>query len=121
MKPIPAISILLLCILFLAVPAAAADDNFPEVQFAGTGESSYTDLLPADLLTKNINEMFGAKNLREIAEQHAVRFSLGKQSEVIRPVTLDDNETETPAPTDTPATTQTTPTPTGTPTTTQTT
>ncbi|MDE2443600.1 MAG: hypothetical protein O0X49_04380, partial [Methanocorpusculum sp.] len=112
MKPIPAISILLLCILFLAVPAAAADDNFPEVQFAGTGESSYTDLLPADLLTKNINEMFGAKNLREIAEQHAVRFSLGKQSEVIRPVTLDDNETETPAPTDTPATTQTTPVPT---------
>ena len=108
MKQKQAIPILLLCILlFLTLPTAAAEDTFPEIQFAAAG-SSHTNLPATDLQTKNINELLGAKNLQEIGKQHAARITLEKQNEIIRAVTQNDNETATPTPTETATSTATT-------------
>lgn len=111
MKQKQAIPILLLCILlFLTLPTAAAEDTFPEIQFAAAG-SSHTNLPATDLQTKNINELLGAKNLQEIGKQHAARITLEKQNEIIRAVTQNDNETATPTPASTPSPTDPRPTP----------
>lgn len=122
MKRKPVIPILLLCILLLMLPVAAAEDNFPEIQFAAAG-SGHTHLPATDLQTKNINELLGAKNIQEIGKQHAVRITLEKQNEIIHAVPQRDNETGTATPTATPTETTTpttTPTETATPTTTPT-
>ncbi|MDE2534196.1 MAG: phosphoribosylformylglycinamidine synthase subunit PurL [Methanocorpusculum sp.] len=101
MKRKPVIPILLLCIFLLTLPAAAAEDNFPEIQFAAAG-SGHTHLPATDLQTKNINELLGAKNIQEIGKQHAVRITLEKQNEIIHAVPQRDNETGTATPTATP-------------------
>ena len=93
-----AIPLLILCVLLSLLPAAAAEDTFPEIQFAAAG-SGHTSLPTADLRTTNINELLGAKDIQRIAEQQMIRLNPEREPEIIRPVLLNDNETETTPPT----------------------
>ena len=121
-----AIPLLILCVLLSLLPATAAEDIFPEIQFAAAG-SGHTSLPVADLRTTNINELLGAKDIQRIAEQQMIRLNPEREPEIIRQVLTGDNETETTSPagttvptvsaTETPATSVTTAPTTATPTT----